>query len=43
MLTHPTLQSLKSMKLEGMAQALQEQLDLGQAKNWDSRNASACS
>jgi DNA replication protein DnaC len=32
MLTHPTLQSLKSMKLEGMAQALQEQLDLGQAK-----------
>ena len=32
MLTHPTLQSLKSMKLEGMAQALQEQLDSGQVK-----------
>ena len=32
MLTHPTLQILKTMKLEGMAQALQGQLDLGQAK-----------
>ncbi len=32
MLIHPTLQTLRSMKLEGMAQALQEQLDLGQAK-----------
>jgi IstB-like ATP binding protein len=32
MLTHPTLQTLWSMKLEGMAQALQEQMDLGQAK-----------
>jgi DNA replication protein DnaC len=33
MLTHPTLQTLRTMKLEGMAQALQEQLELGQAKD----------
>ena len=32
MLIHPTLQTLRNMKLEGMAQALQEQLELGQAK-----------
>jgi DNA replication protein DnaC len=32
MLRHPTLQTLKTMKLEGMAQALQEQLEFGQAK-----------
>ena len=29
MLNHPTLQSLKSMRLEGMAQAFTEQLELG--------------
>jgi DNA replication protein DnaC len=33
MLTHPTLNGLRSMKLEGMATALQEQFELGSAKN----------
>jgi hypothetical protein len=28
MLMHPTLQHLRTMKLDGMAQALQEQLEL---------------
>lgn len=32
MLLHPTLQSLRGMKLNGMAQALQEQLELGHGK-----------
>ncbi len=32
MLLHPTLQSLRGMKLDGMAQALQEQLELGHGK-----------
>lgn len=31
MLTHPTLQQLQAMKLDGMAQALQEQLELKNA------------
>lgn len=31
MLNHPTLNTLKTMKLEGMAQAFSEQLELGHA------------
>ena len=33
MLTHPTLQQLRAMKLDGMAQAFQEQLELGLARD----------
>lgn len=33
MLTHPTLQQLRAMKLDGMAQALQEQLELGNTRD----------
>ncbi|MDQ3397628.1 MAG: ATP-binding protein, partial [Deinococcota bacterium] len=32
MLMHPTLQHLRTMKLDGMAQALQEQLELNHAR-----------
>lgn len=32
MLTQPSIQQLKALKLDGMAQALQEQLELGQAR-----------
>lgn len=32
MLNHPTLQQLKAMKLDGMAQALQEQMELNNVK-----------
>ena len=33
MLTHPTLQQLRAMKLDGMAQAFQEQLELGNTRD----------
>lgn len=33
MLTHPTLQHLRAMKLDGMAQAFQEQLELNNVKD----------
>lgn len=32
MLNHPTLQHLRAMKLDGMAQAFQEQLELNNAR-----------
>jgi hypothetical protein len=42
MLTHPTLDKLRTMKLDGMALALQEQLELSSSQDSVLKKGWAC-